>query len=101
MRRGPRAGIPIDDPRESNPRVKPKVKSKVKSDNAMNTADNPCIERLQPLLEQRRHVDRRLPSTHGLVNLAVAPTLVQLVAALVASGAGASDAAACDASRRA
>lgn len=63
----------------------------------MTTTDHPCIERLRPLLEQRRQVDGVLWVLHGLIYLAVALSLVEIVATLVLDGKGASNAAATDA----
>jgi hypothetical protein len=63
----------------------------------MTTTDHPCIERLRPLLERRRQVDRLLWVLHGLIYLAVALSLAEIVATLVLAGAGASNAAATDA----
>jgi hypothetical protein len=60
----------------------------------MTTTDHPCIERLRPLLEQRRQVDGVLWVLHGLIYLAVALSLVEIVATLVLDGEGASNAAA-------
>jgi hypothetical protein len=55
----------------------------------MTTTDHPCIERLRPLLEQRRQVDGVLWVLHGLIYLAVALSLVEIVATLVLDGEGA------------